>query len=118
MNLFEKIHLKKGVNLINMSAYFFFDVQEITDENKMNEYRRGVFETVEKFNGKYRVIGGEQTVLEGDWKPSFPVIIEFENVAAARRWYDSPEYRDLKALRLSATKGSMVLIDGDVRPLG
>ena len=98
-----------------MSAFFFFDVKEITDLDKLNEYRRGIDGLVEKYNGKYRVIGGEQQLLEGDWQPTFPVIIEFENVEQARRWYDSPEYRDLKALRLSATRGSMVLIDGDVR---
>jgi uncharacterized protein (DUF1330 family) len=97
-----------------MSAFFFFDVKEITDENKMDEYRQGVRQTVEKYGGKYRVIGGEQQPLEGDWQPTFPVIIEFDDIEQARRWYDAPEYQDLKALRLSATKGSMVLIDGDV----
>lgn len=97
-----------------MSAFFFFDVQEITDQDKMNEYRQNIGELVEKYEGKYRVIGGEQQLLEGDWQPNFPVLIEFENIEKARRWYDSPEYKDLKALRLSATKGSAVLIDGDV----
>ncbi len=100
-----------------MSAYFFFDVKEITDETKMAEYRRKVFPVVEQFGGKYRVVGGKHYVLEGDWQPTFPVIIEFETVEKARRWYDSPEYRDLKALRLASTKGNMVLIDGDVNQL-
>jgi uncharacterized protein (DUF1330 family) len=98
-----------------MSAYFFFDVQEITDWDKLNEYRENIHGLVEKYEGKYCIIGGEQQLLEGDWQPTFPVLIEFENVEKARRWYDSPEYKELKALRLSATKGSMVLIDGSVR---
>lgn len=98
-----------------MSAFFFFDVKEITNPEKMNEYREAVFATVERYEGTYRVVGGEQQPLEGDWRPTFPVIIEFENVEKARRWYDSPEYEPLKKLRLSATKGSGVLIDGDVR---
>ena|SRR5687767_2631170 len=101
-----------------MSAYFFFDVKEITDEAKMAEYRQKVFPVVEQFGGKYRVVGGEQHVLEGEWQAAFPVIIEFENVEKARRWYDSPDYRDLKALRLASTRGNMVLIDGDVNALG
>jgi uncharacterized protein (DUF1330 family) len=98
-----------------MSAFFLIDVQEVTNQDKMNEYREGVFATVEQYEGTYRVVGGEQQLLEGDWQPTFPVIIEFENVEKARRWYDSPEYADLKAMRLSATRGSMVLIDGDIR---
>jgi uncharacterized protein (DUF1330 family) len=68
-----------------MSAYFLIDVQEITDDALMAEYRRRVFPVVEQFGGKYRVIGGEQYVLEGDWKATFPVIIEFETLEAARR---------------------------------
>lgn len=100
-----------------MSAFFFIDVHEITDEAKMAEYREKVFPVVEQFGGKYRVIGGEQHVLEGDWKATFPVLIEFENVEHARRWYDAPEYRELKEMRLAATRGSMVLIDGDVNQL-
>jgi uncharacterized protein (DUF1330 family) len=101
-----------------MSAYFLIDVQEIIDEAKMAEYRQRVFPVVEEFGGKYRVIGGEQHVLEGDWKAVFPVIIEFENVELARRWYDAPEYKELKAMRLAATKGNTVLIDGAVNALG
>jgi uncharacterized protein (DUF1330 family) len=101
-----------------MSAYFLIDVQEIIDEAMMAEYRQRVFPVVEEFGGKYRVIGGEQHVLEGDWKAVFPVIIEFENVELARRWYDAPEYKELKAMRLAATKGNTVLIDGAVNALG
>ena len=100
-----------------MSAYFFFDVKEIVDEEKMAEYRAKVFPIVERFGGTYRVIGGEQHVLEGDWRANFPVIIEFENIEKARAWYDAPEYQDVKALRLKATRGNGVLIDGDVNQL-
>ncbi len=100
-----------------MSAYFLFDLKEVIDEAKMAEYREKVFSVVERFGGKYRVIGGEQYVLEGDWRADFPVIIEFENLEKARAWYDAPEYQDLKALRLEATRGNGILIDGDINPL-
>jgi uncharacterized protein (DUF1330 family) len=100
-----------------MSAFFLIDVQEITDEAKMAEYREKVFPVVERFGGKYRVVGGEQYVLEGEWKATFPVLIEFETVEQARRWYDAPEYRELRALRLAATRGTNVLIDGAVNSL-
>jgi uncharacterized protein (DUF1330 family) len=50
--------------------------------------------------------------VEGDWQPVFPVIIEFPSLVQAHRWYDSDEYRDLKALRLSATIGNAVIIEG------
>lgn len=101
-----------------MSAFILIDVHEVTDEEKMNEYRSKVFSNVAAFDGTYRVIGGEQQKLEGDAAFTFPVLLEFENKEKALRWYDSPEYGPLKALRLAATRGTGVLIDGGENPLG
>jgi len=95
-----------------MPAYFFFDVLEITDPEKMETYRAGVSATVEAHGGIYRVIGGEQEGFEGDWRPVFPVLIEFPTAAAARAWYESPEYSALRELRLQAMRGSAVLLHG------
>jgi uncharacterized protein (DUF1330 family) len=85
---------------------------EITDEAKMAEYRRQVFATVEQFRGRYLIVGGEQEVLEGNRQMNFPVLIEFGSLEQANRWYNSEEYRDLKALRLEATRGNLALIKG------
>ena len=95
-----------------MSAYFFFDNLKLVDPEKLEEYKRNVGPVVEKFGGRYKVMGGRTTVLEGDWKPSYPVIIEFESAEQARAWYDSDDYRDLKALRQSAVTCNGVLIEG------
>ena len=99
-----------------MSAFFLYDLVEVLDEAKMSEYREKVFANVEKFGGTYRVVGGEQHPLEGDWTMSFPVVIEFENKQAALTWYESAEYSPLKQLRLEAARGNGLLIDGDVNP--
>lgn len=99
-----------------MSAFFLYDLLEINDNEKMSEYREKVRPNVEQFGGTYRTIGGEQHLLEGEWRLNFPVIIEFENKEKALRWYNSPEYAPLKALRLAAANGNGVLIDGDVWP--
>jgi uncharacterized protein (DUF1330 family) len=95
-----------------MSAYCLFDVLEITDSEKMNAYRAAVFATVEKYHGRYVVIGGPCEVVEGHWQPAFPVMLEFPSLAAAHQWYDSPEYAPLKALRLAATRGNAVFLAG------
>jgi uncharacterized protein (DUF1330 family) len=100
-----------------MAAFFLYDLIEVVDEAKMAEYRAKVFSNVESFGGKYRIVGGAQHVLEGDWNLSFPVVIEFENKQAALNWYESPEYAELKRLRLEAARGNGILIDGDVNPL-
>ncbi|MDJ0788293.1 MAG: DUF1330 domain-containing protein [Myxococcota bacterium] len=95
-----------------MSAFFLFDNLEVTDPQKLDEYVQAVRPVVEEFGGRYRVVGGCATTLEGDWGPAYPVMIEFEGVEQARAWYDSDAYRELKALRQSAVKCNAVLIEG------
>lgn len=95
-----------------MPAYCFFDVLEVTDPEKLEEYRRGVLATVEQYGGRYLIVGGRCDVVEGQWRPVFPVLIEFPGLEQAHRWYDSEEYRGLKALRLAATRGNAVFIEG------
>lgn len=98
-----------------MSAYYLVDVREIRDRAKMDDYRSRINAVVERFGGRYVVIGGPFEVLEGSYRPVFPVMIEFPSMADARRWYDSEEYRDLKALRLSATVSNAFFMEGMAR---
>ena len=95
-----------------MAAYCFFDILETTDPGKMEKYRTGVAATVQHYGGRYLALGGPFDVVEGQWRPVFPVLLEFPSLAQAHRWYDSDEYRELKALRLAATRGNAVFIEG------
>jgi uncharacterized protein (DUF1330 family) len=94
-----------------MPAYFIVE-NEVTDLAGFEEYREQVPATVEKYGGKFLVRGGQVQTLEGDWKPRRIVVTEFPNIEQARRWYDSEEYRALKALRLRTARGSVVLVEG------
>jgi uncharacterized protein (DUF1330 family) len=93
-------------------AYFFFDMLEVIDLPNLERYRQIVSATVERYGGRYLTVGGQCDLLEGDWRPVFPVLIEFPDLGHARRWYGSQEYRGPKALRLAAARGNAVLIDG------
>ncbi|MCG6873634.1 MAG: DUF1330 domain-containing protein [Betaproteobacteria bacterium] len=95
-----------------MAAYCFFDILEFTDQAKMNMYREGVLETVQKYQGRYLVLGGKCDVIEGNWRPTVPVIIEFPSLEQAHRWYNSPEYKPLLKLRLEGSRGNAVFIEG------
>lgn len=86
-----------------MAAYFLVDIREIKDAARMEEYRAKVGPIVEKFGGRYLVIGGPFQMVEGSYQPVFPVMVEFPSMVEARKWYDSDDYRDLKKLRLAAT---------------
>ena len=95
-----------------MAAYYLVDIREIKDPPKMQEYRARINAVVETFGGRYVVIGGPVQVVEGSYQLVFPVMIEFRSMAEARRWYDSEEYRELKAMRLSATVSNAFFMEG------
>ena len=95
-----------------MSAYCFFDNLEVTDPAKLEEYKSLVAPVVGEYGGRYIVVGGKMDIVEGDWQPTFPVILEFPSLEQAYGWYDSDVYRELKALRLSAVRSNAVFIDG------
>jgi uncharacterized protein (DUF1330 family) len=94
-----------------MPAYFIVD-NEVTDSAGFEEYRKQVPVTVEKYGGRFLVRSGQIQTLEGDWKPKRIVVTEFPSIEQARRWYDSEEYRALKALRARSARGSVVLVEG------
>lgn len=95
-----------------MPAYCLLDNLEITDPEKLAQYKLKVAAVVRAYAGRYVVLGGKAELVEGSWKPTFPVMIEFPSFEQAQRWYHSEEYRVLKALRLSAGRFNAILIEG------
>jgi len=93
-------------------AGIFHRRQRSDDPTGFEEYRKQVPGTVEKYGGKFLVRGGQVQTLEGDWKPRRIVVTEFPSIEQARRWYDSEEYRALRALRSRTARGSVVLVEG------
>ena len=62
-------------------------------------------------DGRGLVLGGRTDVVEWQWQPTYPVMLEFPSLEHAHRWYDSQEYRELKALRLSAVRSNGVFME-------
>lgn len=94
-----------------MTAYCFWDVTATHDEEAMEDYVRRVPATVEAHGGEYVVIGGPWLTVEGEWSPTYPVLIRFPSIEDANAWYHSDEYRELKELRLRSTSGSAVFME-------
>jgi uncharacterized protein (DUF1330 family) len=94
-----------------MPAYVIVDLT-VTDLPTMEEYRKRVPATLAAYGGRFLVRGGAHQTVEGDWKPNRLVILEFPTMDQAKRWYDSEEYREPKAMRLRAGRGNMVMVDG------
>ena len=94
-----------------MPAYIIAEV-EVHDSAAYEEYRKLIGPTLAEYGGKFIVRGGKIDVLEGRWNPKRLVVLEFESTARAREWYDSEEYKIPKQIRMKASKGNFVLVDG------
>lgn len=94
-----------------MSAYVVVNVK-VNHPEAYREYVRLAPSTVAAYGGRYLARAGHTEVLEGDWTPSRLVILEFDSVARAKEWLDSPEYGAVKHLRHRNATSDMVLIEG------
>ena len=92
-------------------AYIVVDAR-VSDPEGIMRYRELAALAVERYGGRYLVRGGEVQTLEGDWQPERLVIVRFDSIEIARRFYDSPEYRAAREARRVAAEFDMLLVDG------
>jgi uncharacterized protein (DUF1330 family) len=94
-----------------MPAYVIVET-DITDPQRYEQYKAASPAAVAAGGGRFVVRGGELAVLEGDWQPSRLVILEFADLAAAKRWYESEAYQQAKKLREGAARLRVVAVQG------
>ena len=94
-----------------MSAYMIVQAT-VTNPEKFAEYAERTPAVVEKFGGRYLVLGRDVDTLEGDWEHQSVVISEWPSMEAARRFWQSPEYEELKQTRKSALDAVVLLVNG------
>jgi uncharacterized protein (DUF1330 family) len=93
-------------------VYAIFFQSAIHDQAALNEYQQKAGPTLGPFQCIPRVATQSVELLEGDWPAVRVVILEFPDREAARGWHSSPEYSAVKGIRLAATTGAGVLVDG------
>jgi uncharacterized protein (DUF1330 family) len=96
---------------LSVGAYVIVEI-ETTDEEEMRRYGELAPPTIAAHGGRYIVRGGALETLEGGWAPQRVAVLEFESVEQARRWWESEEYREAKAMRQRAGRTRMILVDG------
>ena len=85
----------------------------VTDPEKFGQYKEKVFPVVTQFGGKAVVVTPEGKTLEGE-SGAVMVVVEFESVEAAKTFYESSEYAEIKALRTESTEGWLMIAPGFV----
>jgi len=94
-----------------MPAYLIVET-DIHDPEQYERYKAASPAAVAAGGGRFVVRGGELAVLEGDWEPKRLVVLEFENLEAAKRFYESADYQEVKKLRDGAATLRMVAVEG------
>ena len=92
-------------------AYVIVNVA-IRDPERYKDYVQAATPTVAAHGGRYLARGGRAEKLEGDASVNRIVVLEFPSYAAAKAWYDSPNYQSALAIRQSCATATIILVEG------
>jgi len=93
-----------------MGCYFIAQIK-IHDQEAYNRYLERFDEIFDKYQGEIVTVEEKPTVLEGDWDYSRIVIFRFPSDDEAKKWYYSSEYQSILGYRLSASNGTVLLVN-------
>jgi uncharacterized protein (DUF1330 family) len=94
-----------------MTAYIIGQIT-ITDPDHYREYAKHTPRLIATHGGRFLVRGGDKTILEGGADARRVVVIEFPDRAAAEAFYNAPDYSGVRAIRMAASEGQLMIVDG------
>ena len=94
-----------------MAGYVIARVQ-VDDPEAYKKYTAKTPGVIAQYGGKFIVRGGEVQSVEGEPEERRVVVIEFEDMEAARKFYFSDDYQAIIPLRQAASSGQVFLVDG------
>lgn len=98
-----------------MAAYFLWH-NRIVDSEKMQDYLSKALVTMAPYHPELVVFDEQTQIVEGSAPGPRTIVIKFDSRETAMAWYNSPAYREFLPLRLEATEGFGVLVDGFESP--
>jgi uncharacterized protein (DUF1330 family) len=93
-----------------MAGYFIANYT-ITNRSEYDEYISAVGPILQAHGAESIVVDRDSELLEGA-AGHVTVVLRFTTKAAARDWYDSPEYQAIAHLRTDNTEGVAVIAEG------
>jgi uncharacterized protein (DUF1330 family) len=95
-----------------MAAYLLAEVK-ISEPLAYATYQSLAQAAIALYGGRYRARGGRLEVFEGDWsEPERLVIVEFDSLEQARKFYHSAEYQAARAARKNAAEMNILVVEG------
>ncbi len=93
-----------------MAARVIFFVEDISDPDQLNVYKKAAHPNLLAAGGKVTIAYGRHEVVEGDPLKGV-VMIEFPTFEEAREWYHSSAYKEIAALRKHASRTHAVIVE-------
>lgn len=94
-----------------MPAYFVFH-NRVIDEAAMQAYIPPAVESMGPYGAELVAVDEKSEVKEGSSELPRTVIIKFPSREQAEAWYACAEYQKVLPVRLGASEGYAVLVDG------
>jgi uncharacterized protein (DUF1330 family) len=94
-----------------MSVYIINNMT-IHDPAEYGKYLREFMRVFRNHPGEILAAVDRPTPVEGEWPYDRTILLRFPSLEEARRWADSPEYREIAQHRWKGTKSNVVFLDG------
>ena len=94
-----------------MKGYIVANV-DVRDREGYEVYRSRTADIIAQYGGRFLVRGGAVEIREGEPGISRLVVLEFPDMAAARTFYDSPEYQAILPHRTANSTATLFLAEG------
>ncbi|MEI8371523.1 MAG: DUF1330 domain-containing protein [Planctomycetota bacterium] len=94
-----------------MATYMVFTRESTSDASELQAYMQKVGDTLTGHPIKVLAAYGRQEVVEGP-EVEGVVILEFPSFEAAKAWYNSPAYREVREHRFRGADYRGVIVEG------
>ena len=106
-----------GKRSADKPAYVVLVCREIVDQGELNTYWQRVNETLAGHKARVLMDRGRFLILEGQGPVQGVTVYEFPTKDAARNWYDSLAYQEVRQHRKMGAKYLVALAEGGVPPV-
>lgn len=91
---------------------FFVAEFQLTDPEGIKPYSANVESTFKPYSGRFVVRGGVMDVKEGFGAQGRLIMIQFDSLAQANAWYNSPGYQALIPIRHRSGNTRTYIVEG------
>ena len=94
-----------------MKALFVINAA-VVDSDLLDQYRAAAKPSMAKYGARMLAGANDAEIIEGQPYGTRVVVVEFPSREDFHAWYADPEYAGPLAMRLKATHGIALLVDG------